>query len=412
MPSCTRVFMADRRDCLTTTQGYASEEMNVSKLCKWGLPYTLGALFLWVLSLFIFSCMPSLILPDLEDKPGEWSRFRGDPACQGVYENGPRPPLTLMWKFGTRAAIVSAPILSGGSLFVGSLDNRIYALGPRNAWKQGTYHVDGAITSSPTVWGHHLYIGTQGERYTLKTLDLHTGKVLWKREIGDVAASPAVVQNRVCVGTQNGTFFAFDSACGDTLWTFAAGDQIHTSAALYDTILYLGSADHFLYALSVDTGRLIWKADVGTGIYATPALSQGRVYVGAADGQFHCFDGQDGTVYWTFKAGGPIYSSAAVVNHHIYWGSNDGGVYALSASTGELLWRFQTGGVVTASPVVTRDVLYVGSADRVFYALDARTGAELWRYETKGPIEASAALDDHGVYVGSTDRFLYAFGPK
>lgn len=373
---------------------------------------TYGALLVGVAPLLALSCASPLVLYSRHGEAEGWRLSRGGPECQGAHKNGPAPPLKRKWKLGTGAAVVAAPVLTGGAVVVGNLAGQLVAADEQEGRKRGSHRIDGAVASSAAAAGPYLVVAAQGTRHTLRALDLRTGKVRWKRDLGDIAASPTVVGSRAYVGTEAGTLFAFGVERGDTLWTFSAGDQIHGAAAVCDTLLCVGSVDRFVYALSAETGRQIWKGDVGAAVYGTPALWGGRAFVGAADGTLCCLDLREGTTRWRFEAEGPIYSSAAVGNGRVYVGCDDGGVYAVSAETGQQLWRFGTGGAVRASPVIAGDVVYVGSADGVFYALDAETGEALWRYRTGGPIEGGAAVSDVGVYVGSTDRSVYAFGSK
>ena len=365
-----------------------------------------------VLALLLSSCLPSIVVPGLEVKPGQWNAFRGGPSCQAAHDDAPTPPLRLMWKHGAKGAIVSSPVIADSTILLASLGEDVVALGLADGAKQGALRAQGAGAASPALLGHTLFIASEGKRYTLVAVNLRRGKRQWRRELGDVSASPTGTQGVLLAGSHSGTVFALDADSGDTLWSFDTGDQIHGSVAVFDTVVYAPSTDHVLYAFSLSAGRRVWAVDLGAAVYTTPALSETAAFLGTADGTFYCLNRLDGTIRWRFKAEGPVYSSAALADQRVFFGCDDGAVYALWVETGDLLWKFQTDGPVPASPVVTRNAVYVGSGDGVFYALEAATGAELWRFETDGPIEASAALSELGVYVGSTDRCLYAFGPQ
>ena len=49
--------------------------------------------------------------------------------------------------------------------------------------------------------------------------------------------------------------------------------------------LYVGSSDSNVYALNVTNRIKIWNYTTGNDIYSSPAVANGVVYVGSADGE-------------------------------------------------------------------------------------------------------------------------------
>ena len=45
--------------------------------------------------------------------------------------------------------------------------------------------------------------------------------------------------------------------------------------------MYVGSEDNNLYALNASTGALLWKYTTGEQVYSSPAVANGVVYVGS-----------------------------------------------------------------------------------------------------------------------------------
>ncbi len=223
-------------------------------------------------------------------------------------------------------------------------------------------------------------------------------------------------------------------------WKFETKSQIHTTPAVANGVVYVGSTSSNLLAIDLETGALKWKFKTGARIVSSPAVVDGVVYVGSYDGDFYAVDAATGTQKWKFKTGGerrfaaphlhgstPVtetmpdpfdsfLSSPAVVGGVVYFGSGDTNVYALRVADGSLKWKFKTGDVVHASPAVADGTVYVGSWDSYFYAIDAASGQEKWKFKTgedhdtynQVGIQSSAAVANGVVYFGCRDSHLYA----
>jgi outer membrane protein assembly factor BamB len=85
---------------------------------------------------------------------------------------------------------------------------------------------------------------------------------------------------------------------------------------------------------------------------SSPAVVNGVVYFGSTEGNVYALNAGTGAKLWSFTTGIGVLSSPAVANGVVYVGSQNGTVYALNASTGAKLWSFPTGGGVTSSPAV------------------------------------------------------------
>jgi outer membrane protein assembly factor BamB len=85
--------------------------------------------------------------------------------------------------------------------------------------------------------------------------------------------------------------YALDAASGKLKWRFATADVVHSSPAISDGTLYIGSWDTYLYALDAATGKELWRFKTGddaeihnhVGIQASPAVADGTVYFGCRD---------------------------------------------------------------------------------------------------------------------------------
>jgi len=123
-------------------------------------------------------------------------------------------------------------------------------------------------------------------------------------------------------------------------------------------------------------GKLTWSFQTGDDVISSPAVANGVVYVGSDDGNVYALNANTGTKLWNYWTGNSVLSSPAISNGVVYVGSYDNNTYALNATTGAKLWNYTTGWYVDSSPAVSDGVVYIGSLDSNLYALNATTGAK------------------------------------
>jgi hypothetical protein len=194
----------------------------------------------------------------------------------------------------------------------------------------------------------------------------------------------------------------------NTAWIYTTGGNAFSSPAVVDDKVYVGSYDCKVYCLSASTGAHIWNYTTGSVVQSCPAVADGKVYVGSLDSKVYCLNASTGAHIWNYTTDDRVISSPAVADGKVYVGSEDCKVYCLNASTGAHIWNYTTGNAVQLCPAVADGKVYVGSYDCKVYCLNASTGAHIWNYTTEA-IPHSAAVADGKVYVG-IDK-VYAFGP-
>jgi outer membrane protein assembly factor BamB len=73
------------------------------------------------------------------------------------------------------------------------------------------------------------------------------------------------------------------------LWSYTTGSEVHSSPAVANGVVYIGSADHNLYALNASTGAKLWSYTTGSEVYSSPVVVNGMVYVGSLDHKVYAF---------------------------------------------------------------------------------------------------------------------------
>jgi eukaryotic-like serine/threonine-protein kinase len=195
---------------------------------------------------------------------------------------------------------------------------------------------------------------------------------------------------------------------GDIKWTFTTDGTIHSSPAVVDGIVYVGSRDNYVYALKADTGEKLWAFKTGSWVESSPIVSGGVVYIGSNDGYFYALDARTGKELWSFGTTYGIRSVAAVANGIVYFGSDDYCVYAVDTVTGKQVWKYKTGTQVTSSPVISDGVVVVGSAEGLCYTLNAKNGKPRLQFQTHSNVYSSPVVNNGVAYFTDSSGYFYA----
>lgn len=335
------------------------------------------------------------------------SMFRGNLQHTGVYEASGVPNFHgLKWQFHTGGSVVSSPILSAGTLYVGSADHKLYALDSASGALKWSFQTNGRNPSSPAISGGIVYFESY-DSYVY-AVDATTGHLIWKFKTEG--------ERRFAATHLHG----FEPAAETMPDPF---DSFLSSPAVWNGAVYLGSGDGNVYALDAKSGHLIWKVKTGDVVHASPAVDGGTIYIGSWDSNFYALDAKTGAEKWRFKGGQDpnihnqvgFQSSAAVAHGTVYVGCRDSKLYALDAATGAKKWALDAkGSWVIGSPAVRNGKVYAATSDSgLFFELDAQTGKTLFTLDFKHwPMFSSPTLAADWAYIGTNEGKLVAIDIK
>ena len=123
---------------------------------------------------------------------------------------------TPIWEFETGSIVSSSPAIgSDGTVYVGSMDNKLYAINGKSGVKLWEFETGG------DVWASSPAIGSDGTVY---------------------------------VGSYDDKLYAINGKSGVKLWEFKTGSYVVSSPAIgSDGTVYVGSQDKKLYAIKTDS---------------------------------------------------------------------------------------------------------------------------------------------------------------
>ena len=314
---------------------------------------------------------------------------------------------TAQWTVETGNAVFSSPTVADDTVFVGSGDNRVYALDADDGTEQWQFETGAPVISSLTVADDTVFVGSYDNR--IYALSADDGTEQWQFETGaPVVSSPTVADTTVFVGSGDNAVYALDAGDGTEQWQFETGDSVASSPTVADGTVYIGSGDNAVYALDAGDGTEQWQFETGDSVGSSPTVADNTVYVGSTDNRLYALSSDSGTEQWQFETGDSVGSSPTVAGDTVYIGSGDNALYALSADDGTEQWQFETGDLVGSSPTVADDTVFVGSHDNRIYALSADDGTEQWSYRTGDRVGSSPTVVEGTLFVGSFDDNIYA----
>jgi outer membrane protein assembly factor BamB len=248
-------------------------------------------------------------------------------------------------------------------------------------WRYNTMP-DGAdawiIDSSPAVVGGVLYIGSDDGHFY--ALDSASGTLLWTRTLGTfTVSSPAVVKGAVYVSVWEGLDYALNASTGEVIWN-SSRMYSSSSPAVVNGLHYICSGNSSVIARNATTGSTVWQSVIPGGGECSPVVADNTVYI-SDYGNACALDALNGTLKWTRELYvSATYNSPAVANGIVYVGCGGNTFYALDAQTGATVWTYETGSSDGSAPTVAGGIVYVGSLTKGVFALNATNGALIWNY--------------------------------
>ncbi len=274
--------------------------------------------------------------------------------------------------------------------------------------------------STPALLDDKVFIGSlTGDLYCLNAT---TGDTLWNRTLDKnpewwgVASSPLVLDETVYVMSfSDGAIHSLDLD-GNELWNLTTG-RIHPFASVASSgqRLYFPGGDPALYCVDATTQELVWKSPQDSQVTATPALWNDLVFT-VTEKSLQALNASTGQVVWETDINGTM-SNPAVSFDKVYVGSDDGSkghLTCFSARNGSVFWRTEVNGPAKSSPLVGDGKVFFGTNTDAgaFYALNASDGSVVWSYPANQYVTASAAGSDGTIFIGSDEGRLYAFASR
>jgi len=193
----------------------------------------------------------------------------------------------------------SAPATAFGAAIVGGDNGRVSAVIMNQGqiiWQQRISQAAGAteiarlsdVDTTPVVDNGVVY--TLAYNGNLAALDLRSGQILWKREIGSVH-NMIVDAGRIYLVDQDDRVIALSTEGGVTIWR--QSELLHrnlTAPVMYNGYLVVGDSEGYLHWLNTDDGRFVAQQEVdSSGFQTEPVVASDKLLIQSKDGEVYAF---------------------------------------------------------------------------------------------------------------------------
>ncbi|HYE49308.1 MAG TPA: PQQ-binding-like beta-propeller repeat protein [Azospirillaceae bacterium] len=253
---------------------------------------------------------------------------------------------SVLWRQRIAAPIRSAPVVSGGRVFVTTVDNQLIVLAAENRVLQWTH--SGILESTALLGGSSAAVEndvviapySSGEVFALR---VENGRPAWSDNLAtvrrganlsglaDIRGMPVVDQGTVFAVSHSGRMAAVDLRTGQRVWEQDVGG-IQTPWVAGNWV-FVVTNDAQLVAMTRDAGRIRWITQLER--YGDP-------------------DDRDEPITWS----GPVLAGGRLILV-----SDTGEMVEVSPETGEITTRHDLPDGSSLSPVVANNTLFVLTDD-------------------------------------------------
>jgi outer membrane protein assembly factor BamB len=238
------------------------------------------------------------------------------------------------WRAFTGSAVRAGLVTRGGTVYAGTAEGLVMALGARDGEEVWRLDLEGAIEAAPALSDGSLVVALEQRRggtSAVVSIDAETGKEGWR-------------------------FTSLPSGAGATPPSIAQG------------VVYVGAADGSVHALDLETGSERWSTGAESEhVLPPPIFTAHQVPAVAGDpivadiAHLARFDAGTGREIWTFRFLDGLYrSGVAVVGGYGLVGDFSGGLAAVDLKSGLLVWKSDLGRGPAVSPAADGVRVYAG----------------------------------------------------
>lgn len=256
----------------------------------------------------------------------------------------------------------AAPRCAGQLVFAGDEDGFLHAIersSGKQAWKFATQD---QISGCVAILEDKVLLASYD--FSLYCLKAETGELLWSLETADrINCSPSVVEGYTFVAGCDHLLRKVDINKGEQKSEIPLGTFLIASPAIRDEMLYVGTQEGEMVAINWKTDEIAWRYQhpkKKMPIHSSAAVTEDRVYFGGQDKMLHAIDRKTGKGAWTFRTRAGIDSSPVVVDNRIFFGSRDRNLYGVS-SEGKQVFKKNLGKSIVAGPAIGEGCLVIGT---------------------------------------------------
>ncbi len=299
------------------------------------------------------------------------------------------------------------------------------------------------IASPISAYGAVFAIDAEGV-VTARRLD--NGKEIWEKRLKPLnkkekssslkGAGLAEYNQKIYATTGFGTVFCLDMKTGKIEWRKDIGTPIRIAPTVAAGKLLVQTFDNTLYALNINNGEELWKNQTNSEETtlvggASPAYAPIHDLVVAAfsNGELRAFKASTGTPLWgdmlsskkrtnSLAAIETIKANPIIEGDVVYAVGYNSVLTAIDIRTGSRIWERELG--TTSQPWVAGNYLYVLTNDFELLAMDKNSGKIIWNTsipkgddndDKNGVFASGPLLTDNRLLVTTSNGYIFSISP-
>ena len=262
------------------------------------------------------------------------------------------------WSAAIEGGIVGAPVLAEDEslVLVASDNGDVYAFNTtgssrdRQVW---SFTAGGQVWSTPAVSDGIVYVGSLDQYLYAVSLDREIpageSRLLWKYKTdGAVMGSPIVLDGpsgkMVVAGSVDRKMYALGASDGELIWSFTGDDWIWADPVADEEHIYVASMSGTVYALD-RSGNLVWetKLEDGSPVVSRPVVQGEDIVVATDEGKLFRLDTGNGQRVGGFHdLSGRVKASPSILGGNVFVGVEDNSVRGIDLEDWREAWNFST----------------------------------------------------------------------
>ncbi|GKX51316.1 outer membrane protein assembly factor BamB [Budvicia aquatica] len=234
---------------------------------------------------------------------------------------------SIAWKTTVAGEAMSRPVVDGGLVLIHTTNGMLQGLNVEDGSIKWTANLDMPLLSlrgesAPATAHGAAVVGGDNGRVNAVLLD--QGQLIWQQRISqpsgateidrlsDVDSTPIILDNVIYAIGYNGSFTALDLRSGQILWKRDMGSV--NDFFIDSGKIYLVDQNDRVVALDINGGAILWtQSDLLHRGLTAPVIFNGYVVVGDAEGYLHWMDSASGYFVAQHKVDGDGFLSSPIV---------------------------------------------------------------------------------------------------
>ena len=275
---------------------------------------------------------------------------------------------------------------------------RLLALTPNvrlvNNFKLSTYS-----SSSPAIYENILTAGDNNGLLFLFDLKSQTNILKNKIILDSALISDLLVDNKfIFAGTLNGFLYIIDID-GNVLSKIRLSSSISGLPCYFNNRLFCGTKNGDIYAISLNDFKIIWNKNIGNSVVCKIFVENNKLFTASKDGKIFAFSISDGNILWSKNLNGEIKEAFCLKSPYIACGTTRGILYLLNIENGEILQSLKLDKEIYSLVIDQQNIIYA-SAGSILYSIDSKNNI-LWKFNADSNINTKLKIVDDYILFGT-----------